>query len=357
MYSSKKGSLIRIVGIALLAVLAAALGGCATSVPMQITKPAEVSLAGARKIAVMDVGFPQAGSDRLSFADLFKLALARAYGLYGLLPDSPAQRVASYATDRLVTVLLNTDYFEIVSPRDLGRALRGTDSQSMSAVRLGSVAGAQAILVAHFDTFDSRTRVETRLVEETDARTGQKVRRQKQYLVRETALGFTYRVVDTRDGRVMASKRHTADRREERELGKGDLPTEESVYRQLVDEILPKVARQIAPYRVTEYRRLMKDERNDARLERADELVKNRLYDKALDLFLAVWNERRNPAAGFNAAIMYEALGDLDSAVATMSAVADVSSERRVANEYRRLLKSQEERREVARQMGAETLD
>jgi hypothetical protein len=47
----------------------------------------------------------------------------------------------------------------------------------------------------------------------------------------------------------------------------------------------------------------------------ADALVKDGAYGRALDAYLKIWARSFNPAAGVNAAIMYEVTGQLDDAV------------------------------------------
>ena len=95
----------------------------------------------------------------------------------------------------------------------------------------------------------------------------------------------------------------------------------------------------------------MKDKTDDPRMEQADELVKGRIYDAALDLFLEVWDDTGNPAAGFNAAILYEITGDLDTAIAQMKEVARRTGEKKAMREYNRLLETQREQQRLQEQL------
>ena len=86
-------------------------------------------------------------------------------------------------------------------------------------------------------------------------------------------------------------------------------------------------------------------------MKRADEFVKNRIYDNALRIYLEVWKSSKNPAAGVNAGIMYEVLGDLDSALAMVREVVDATANKTAMGEYNRLLKEKESQEELLRQL------
>jgi tetratricopeptide (TPR) repeat protein len=119
----------------------------------------------------------------------------------------------------------------------------------------------------------------------------------------------------------------------------------------MIDRMLPIIAKQIAPYKEVVYRALMKDKTKDPDMEKANEFVKNNDYDSALDTYLGVWKRSKNPAAGVNAGIMYEALGDLDSALATVKAVVDETANKTAMGEYNRLLREKKAQEELMKQL------
>ena len=95
----------------------------------------------------------------------------------------------------------------------------------------------------------------------------------------------------------------------------------------------------------------MKDKTKDQRMKEADNMVKGGIYEKALDLFLEIWYDNQNPAAGVNAAIMHEVLGDVDAALELVEEVLDVSADKKVIYEYKRLQKVKEDLEELEKQM------
>jgi hypothetical protein len=95
----------------------------------------------------------------------------------------------------------------------------------------------------------------------------------------------------------------------------------------------------------------MKDKMKDPRMEQADELVKGKLYDAALEIFLDVWQDTGNVAAGFNAAILYEITGDLERAIAQMKELVRLTGEQKAMREYNRLLETQREQQRLQEQL------
>jgi tetratricopeptide (TPR) repeat protein len=95
----------------------------------------------------------------------------------------------------------------------------------------------------------------------------------------------------------------------------------------------------------------MNDETKNPDMVKADEFVKNGIYDSALAVFLDVWKNTQNPAAGVNAGIMYEAIGDIDNALKIVKEVVDRTANQAAMFEYKRLLKEKQSQEELARQL------
>jgi lipopolysaccharide biosynthesis regulator YciM len=123
------------------------------------------------------------------------------------------------------------------------------------------------------------------------------------------------------------------------------------MFREIVDSFIPPMMKQLAPHTVRESRRLMKDKSENPIMEKARQYAKNGMYDRALELYLEAWDSSRNPAAGFNGAIMYEVTGDIDAAVSLMEEVVDRHPEKKIIREYNRLLGVREEQAMVAEQL------
>jgi tetratricopeptide (TPR) repeat protein len=171
--------------------------------------------------------------------------------------------------------------------------------------------------------------------------------------IRQTvSLRFTYWVISTITDRLIATKSfYKTNKHQVKEEYAETLKSPIQLYREILNGNLQTMARQLAPYEVWEARIMMKDKTKDPRMEEADNLVKGNIYDKALDLFLEIWYDNQNPAAGVNAAIMHEVLGDIDSALVLIENVLDVNADPKVMSEYKRLQRVKEDLSRLEKQL------
>ncbi|MBN1836443.1 MAG: hypothetical protein JW820_11375 [Spirochaetales bacterium] len=324
---------------------------CATSIPVTVTKPAEINMSGNRVIAVLDFRYPEKGRG-VTGKDLVEWAVARLLGID--LPDrqSIEERVAEYTTSLVITTLLDTGYFQLVSPEQVARAMGRSLSTRTTAVDIGRVVGAQAIVSGELYLLESEEEQWVDTVTSIDPDTQEQVETIVPMMSRRVQVGMRYQVINTRSGAIVASRSFEDDEKEETAQAKSSsLPSAEKMFQEIIEEFMPAMAKQLAPYQVRETRTLMKDKMDDLRMEQADELVKGRLYDAALELYLEIWDDTANPAAGFNAGILYEITGDLDSAVAQMEEVARRTGDRRSMREYGRLLETRAEYQRLQEQL------
>jgi hypothetical protein len=324
--------------------------GCSTSIPVTVTKPAEINMSGNRVIAVLDFRYPVKGTT-ISGKDLLQWAISKLTGLDLPRELSVEQKVADYTTNQVILTLLNTGYFQLVSPQEVAQAMQGGISSSTTAVDIGKAVKAQAIVNGDLYRLEAKDQEWTDERTITDADTGQEQKVTVPMIRRTVWVGMSYQVVNTATGNVVASRSFENQTSTDRELeDKRSLPDVEDMYTGLIDNFMPKMAKQLAPYQVREHRTLMRDKTKDPRVEQADDLVKGKVYDSALDIFLEVWQQNGNVAAGFNAAILYEVTGQLDMAIKQMRSVVDRTSDKKAMREYNRLLTVRQEQERLREQ-------
>ena len=336
-------------GILILALLGL-LFGCSTSIPVTVTKPAEINMSGNRVIAVLDFRYPVKDKS-ISGKDLLQWAISKLTGLSLPSELNVEQRVAKYTTDQVIVTLLNTGYFQLVSPQEVAQAMQGGISSSTTAVDIGKAVKAQAIVNGDLYILDAEDKEWTDERTITDAGTGQEQTVYVPMIRRTVWVGMSYQVVNTATGNVVASRSFESQSSTDRELeDKRDLPDVEEMYTSLLDDFMPKMAKQLAPYQVREHRTLMRDKTKDPLMEQADDLVKGKVYDSALEIFLDIWQQNGNVAAGFNAAILYEVTGQLDMAISQMKSVVDRTADKKAMREYNRLLTVKQEQERLKAQ-------
>lgn len=321
--------------------------GCATSVPINVTKPAEVNMAGARTIAVMDVNYSESGV--IDLGRLFSQPLTTIF--FG---DSEKERinndVIKYTTSSLTMSLLNTGYFTIVSSKELSQYFN--DTGDVNPVSIGVKSGADAIIVGDITRMDYEDRTYFQKVSIYNNTEEEYEERDIEYIDREVEFSLSYRVIDTGTGAILASRSFTEQRKDSQPIhDKYYLKSQVSLFQECVDDIMIDIARQLAPYVVTEYRYLLKDESKSDELKRAVKFVEGGLYQEAYEIYINNWNSSLNPSAGYNAAIMHEALGRIEEAADLMKEVAVKTGNKESMNEHQRLLKVLKEQEELKKQL------
>jgi hypothetical protein len=169
---------------------------------------------------------------------------------------------------------------------------------------------------------------------------------------REAELVFSYNFKRSRDGSLVgavAREGKTSDSNEDRRK----LRSPSDMARTIVTKSLSGLARDVAPYKVTETRALMKEKSKDKYLQNqmkdAYRLVKAESYRVALNSYLSIYGAYNNFAAGYNAAILYEVIGDLDSAAGMMEELLDETGNPKASTELARLRRAIGDREILAR--------
>ncbi len=324
--------------------------GCATSVPVTVTKPAEVNMSSMRRIAVLDFTITQ---DRyeLSIEKLFEAALEELFDL-SVGEHAVKREIEEYTTERFILGLVQTNYFHVVGASEIRQSIDPTNTSVGSVQQIGEKVDAQGILTGEIYRITAEDEEFTRTEEVTDPETEAVYETDMPWIRRTAVLGLTYHVFNTESGALFASRSFEASIQDEQEADNEEFLREPvEMYREIVDTFIPKMMKQLAPYTVRESRKLMKDKSSDPSMESAKQYAKNGVYDRALELYLEVWNNSRNPAAGFNGAIMYEVTSDIDTAVSLMKEVVDQYPENKIIREYNRLLGVREEQERLAQQL------
>lgn len=331
----------------LLVLLAAA--GCATRVPVTVTRPAEVNMAGARRVAVLD--FPVTAERRLEKGDLLKLVLSSVFGTHRGA-SALERRISEYTTERFILTLVRTNYFQVVGPGQVRKSMGVADLSGVGVVHMGSKVDVGAVIHGEIYLLHSEDQEITGTEEIVDPETDQASEETSVRIVRTASLGLEYYVIRTSTGEVLAARSFEDTERAESPLGSEVLlPDPLDMFMEIVDSFMPQVARQLAPYTVRETRKLMRDKTKNPLMDRAKSMAGGKLYDRALELYVQVWEESGNPAAGHNAAIMHEVTGSLDAALALMKQVAERYPERRILKQHRRLQVARLEQDRLAEQL------
>jgi hypothetical protein len=313
----------------LFALIALACSSCATSIPVLVRKPAEIDLTGIRRIAVLPFGY--GGQDEARSP--LEAALFRFSGRYHYRSDLE-RRVATEIANGMNDILLGSRSFSVISGTELVSRSR---SGAMSSDLVDAYVTGDVGLLSVTDKDGYKDSVDKDGVVVS-----------KYYVDRGVELEFTYRVIRASDGAILGQMRKSG---RASDSGSAEVKSEFALAKKIIDEVLPSVAKEIAPYSVTEYRTLEADKTKDQRMKDADDLVKKGRYEAALAVYEEVFAENGNFAAGYDAAIVTEILGDPDGAILLMDGLAARTGASKAASELARMrrTKADAERLEASR--------
>jgi tetratricopeptide (TPR) repeat protein len=161
---------------------------------------------------------------------------------------------------------------------------------------------------------------------------------------REVELVFSYNFKRARDGSligVVTKRGKNSDHNEER----SSLKSNSQMLQAIVTNRLQKLAQDVAPYKATEERSLAEDTSGNSAVKKQMgeilNLVKEGSYKQALTSYNSIYEQYGSFAAAYNAAILTEALGDIDGAVSIIQRLTDDTGNPKASAELARLQKVQ----------------
>ena len=296
-------------------VLALCLTGCATTVTVEVERPAELDLNGAKSVGILPFQPKSTASmGGISETVIDVMEYLGLHDWYYDQDDEDRKQLTDLLTKTLMEGLVESKYLDLV------------DTQTVkNAINMGKKPNCDVYLTGAITKFE--TSVESIIRERNYANGVQNVK----YYYRELYVELMYQIVDTETNRVISIKtipvEQTSYEHEDREAV-------ESVYdmgRKSFIEIAETILRQIQPYTVKKTISLLSDSMDDPDMAYADEMVKAGDIDYAEKLFEEIYVKRGYLEAGYNASLLLEALGDLDGAIDLMQEVNDIYHDSRAA--------------------------
>jgi hypothetical protein len=255
---------------------------CGTTVSFQVQRAPEMDTAGIKRIAIMP------------FDSVSNINLQR----------ETAQFITATATSRI----RETNYFTLIDYREIERLQRNGEriENYVDALFTGQIVS--------LHTNDS-SRIEVRKDPKTQ------VAFEVVVYEREVELVFNYRLIRARDGSIIDIVTKQGSKEDHNDV-RDRLKSSSQLLEEIVTSQLSGLSRAVAPYTTVVHRSLMEERSSDKELKNemkdVASVVRSGSYRTALNRYLAIYERYDNYAALHNAAIMYEALGDLGSAIGVM---------------------------------------
>lgn len=317
---------------------------CATTVNVKLTRPAHLDLNGARTIAILPFK-PCAYYKEYNTSLGMEILINSFYQIFDIRDPDEQLAIDSLRT-QIERGLLDSPYIKLVSSEAVETAKRKGQLNPADVYLIGEV--------TYFDISDSKSE-ERKLVKA--AKGDQKAEYEiVRYWKRTAYFNFKYQVVDSYSDKVISFDEVRMQETSSRYESKKSLPSAYTLLESDIRAASKRILQELQPYVVTKSIKLLevktKDKELKACMKAADELAKNNQIQTASSEFQKIYEETETVEAGYNAAILQEALGNLSVAEKMMQDVylnnpdsrvakglADIQSEINMANRLKKQIK------------------
>ena len=306
-----KKSLILIISVLL---LVSFLSGCATTVRVAIERPAELDLNGAKSVGMLP--FQAKATESMGGRSNAVVAVLEFLGYYNWFydqDDQDRQELADLLTRKLQEELSRSQYLDLVDTNRI-----------QSALTNGTPVPCDVYLTGVISRFDTSIESVVRTQKNSNG-----VNQKVTYYYRHLELELMYQVIDAQSNRVISYKSVPVELDSYEVAKRNDVESVYSLGRKTFEDFAYTIMKQLQPYTVEKTLTLLSDKHKDPDMDYADEVVKSGSIEHAESLYEELYVSRGYMEAGYNAAILLEAMGNLEDARDLMQEVFDIFKDTR----------------------------
>lgn len=291
---------------------------CATSVSVKVTRPAELDMRGANSIAVLPfqpsrVKIFRGRGSRKSFLGLFVDFFNDG--------DPEENRTIDLLTRELSKKFAASEDLALIDANVVKNALERNDDPPCDAYLTGQVT---------FFDYKIKDRDVKRKNEDGD------VYYETVYYSR-AKIEILYQVVDARTEEVIAYREASYDRDSSDYDSRRDCPKAYDMLKGCMVDLADTIARQVQPYDVYVSLTLLDDKEKNPENKIANDLADNGLIEESLEKYQEFYDRTGNWVAGYNAALLLQAKGELYEAKDLMTAVVQKTAEKKAISALRNI--------------------
>ena len=318
--------------IALIVVIVS-LSSCSTTIPLLTLVPAKVDVSGYKTIAVMSTQ-DNARWSRPSFWNsfipiksvdpiyMFSLSLMTS------LDFGASDTIVNAATDMITKAVDTGISYKVIDPKLTDAYVTvGKSNNNLRKILMEN--GVDAILKTEITYlyYDEYISQDTEWLSSKD-KNGNTYYRKNFYLVQQYGISIAYTLTDVENNKIIATDTFSSDVREERtRIGHTEdasdrfyedhysIKSASRLIRNLIKEFTDAFRAELSPHYVTEYFRFFPNKPKEKRLESAYDALDDENWNVALRKFADEYARSGNANAGLNAAILYFANGDVETAL------------------------------------------
>lgn len=296
---------------------------CATTVNVNLIRPAELDLNGARTIAVLPIK-PSNYYKEVKTTVGMGIVINTFFQVFDVRDYDEEMTIDAIRT-QIERGLLDSPYIKLVSSEAVETARRKGYLNPADVYLTGEM--------VYFDVTD-RKKDEKKLVK--PARDDEKAEYEiVRYWTRQVSFKLRYQIVDSSTDKVISFNEYYGGDTSSRYESQKDLPSAYSIISYDVRRASRQILKQLQPYTVTKSITLLeaktKDKELKKRMKAADELADKSQLKDACKAFNDIYRETGLVEAGYNAAVLLEAMGELSLAEELMVYVYEKNPDKRVA--------------------------
>lgn len=299
------------------------ISSCATTVDVKLTRPANLDLNGAKTIAVLPIK-PKAYYREYNTSLGVELLINTFYQMFEI-PDPDEEAAISLLKNQIERGLMQSPYITLVSSVEVERAKKNGYLNPADVYLTGEIARYDVT----DDFYDEKVIVKKA---EGDRKAEYEIKR---YWRRKVEFLFRYQVVDSSTERVISLGEVRCDDDSAKYLSRKELPSAYEIIESNLRTAARKILKELQPYSVVKSLKLLevktKDKELKAYMKAADELAKQMLIEESIQSFQEIYDDYGLVEAGYNAAILEVALGNLSEAERMMQEVYVKNPDARVA--------------------------
>ena len=278
---------------------------CSTTVPVTVTRPADLDITDANDIAVL----PFLTSRTLYYTDYQSDPIAT-FDFYWNEKDknwywdqqNEDSLLAELITENLEKSLCDADYLNVVSASKVENAYRKRTDLPIDWYVTGAVTNLQT-----FTKEDG-----TKEVKRKNSR-GEYEIYEIPMFVRNLEMTLVYQVVDVRTGVVLSSDSCNYTSTSSRAETVKELPSALDMAKKHLSKFNSKIMKDFAPYTDSYSLTLMKH--SDSEMKDAEKLAKKKNLKLAYNEYYSIYKTKGYYQAAYNAGLMAQAMGDYDQAL------------------------------------------
>ncbi len=310
---------------------------CATTVSVKKIQPANFDIKNAKSIAILP--FETSEPSSLNFSDNINLFLGILDAIVSYDSAINEQKyIVSYLEDKIADGVIESNHFQLID----GRAVK-------SALSKGLPSPADIYIVGYIHNFESDIDKDYEKDEE-DGEVEVSYQRKVSY-------NISYQVINAKTHVVLGNKQEYVSGYSSRTSHRHNLESAFDITQSRINSVARKVIYNIQPHTVSMSYTLLKDKSDILEMELANEYAKNGNLQGAKETFLEVYEETGLFEAGYNAAILMQALEEYYDAERLMQELVDRTYDKQAVKALSSIKKEMKAKAKVSEQLDSDFIN